>query len=234
MMFCKDTIKLLIDAKDISKRNGFGYIPEIILFGTLALQDGPLHTYLANKGLDNIKIARKVKKMYDKYFEEEKERLELFERNKEMITENPTDYQLEEKDIEDCGLEEDKYTFTRMNLIISNRDQESIQVITTTEILNITASSQLSYTNSFCGVIMIFFAAFAVETSSLQTSLPSIYPTILRVPFSNGTNQSAISYLSTFFLPSDLPFKKSSASLQLVCVITRTSSPFSKFQWGRM
>ena len=137
MMFCNDTIKLLIDAKDISKRNGFGYIPEIILFGTLALQDGPLHTYLANKGLDNIKIARKVKKMYDKYFEEEKERLELFERNKEMITENPTDYQLEEKDIEDCGLEEDKYTFTRMNLIISNRDQESIQVITTTEILNI-------------------------------------------------------------------------------------------------
>ena len=121
-----------------------------------------------------------------------------------------------------------------VNLIRLSAVGTLISFSSTTETLNIATSSQPSCTKSFCGVITIFLAVFAVETSSLHTSLPSIYPTILRVPFSKGTNQSAISYLSTFFLPSDLPFKKSSASLQLVCVITRTSSPSAKFQWGRM
>ncbi len=133
MYMGEDTCNLLIKAKNISKRNGFGYIPKIILFGTLALEDSPLHTYLINKGLDNIKIAKQVKRLYNKYFKEEKERLELFENSKEMIRE--IQLKGKNKNIEDFDPAEDyKYIFQSIKIGISDMDQENVELfVVTTE-----------------------------------------------------------------------------------------------------
>lgn len=75
MDFNYDTINLFVNAQDISERKGFTYVPEIILFGTLAvIEESPLHNYLINKGMKDLEIAREVKKIYDEYFKEEREK----------------------------------------------------------------------------------------------------------------------------------------------------------------
>lgn len=75
MDFNYDTINLFVNAQDISERKGFTYVPEIILFGTLAvIEESPLHNYLINKGMKDLEIAREVKKIYDEYFKDEREK----------------------------------------------------------------------------------------------------------------------------------------------------------------
>ena len=75
-----DTINLFLASKAVSKRNGFGYVPEIIAFGTLAIMgDSPLHRYLINQGMEHLEIVEKVTELYNNHLAEEGERFERYE-----------------------------------------------------------------------------------------------------------------------------------------------------------
>ena len=65
MDFNYDTINLFVNAQDISERKGFTYVPEIILFGTLAvIEESPLHNYLINKGMKDLEIGKRKRIFY--------------------------------------------------------------------------------------------------------------------------------------------------------------------------
>lgn len=70
-----DVITLLNLSEATSERNGFGYIPELIAFGSLAMMaDSPLHTYLIQQGMEHNEIVEQVISLYERHFPEEKER----------------------------------------------------------------------------------------------------------------------------------------------------------------
>ena len=70
-----DVMTLLNLSEATSERNGFGYIPELIAFGSLAMMaDSPLHTYLIQQGMEHNEIVEQVISLYERHFPEEKER----------------------------------------------------------------------------------------------------------------------------------------------------------------
>ena len=91
MKLNNDTITLFMASKAAAERNGFGYVPEIIAFGTLAIIGGsPLHEYLMKQGLEHMEIVTKVAELYSKHFSEEEERLEEYNETVESSFEKAT------------------------------------------------------------------------------------------------------------------------------------------------
>ena len=75
-----DTITLFMASEATSTRNGFGYVSELIAFGTLAIMgDSPLHKNLTKHGLEHMEIVDKVAELYSTHFPEEEERFEKYE-----------------------------------------------------------------------------------------------------------------------------------------------------------
>lgn len=79
MRFWKDAIELFMSSRSVSEQNGYEYVPELIVFGTLAImEDSPLHRYLIKRGLKNDEIIEKVTELYQRHISEEEERYERY------------------------------------------------------------------------------------------------------------------------------------------------------------
>lgn len=79
MKLSHDVVNLFLASKEVAERNGFGYIPEIIGLGTLAImKDSPLHRYFLGQGMEHMTIVEKVSELYKKYLPLEEERLQEF------------------------------------------------------------------------------------------------------------------------------------------------------------
>lgn len=79
MKLNSDAANLFLASKAVAERNGFGYVPEIIGLGTLAMmKDSPLHRYFLNQNLEHKEIVEKVTEMYKKYFPYEEERVQKY------------------------------------------------------------------------------------------------------------------------------------------------------------
>lgn len=79
MRLNSDARNLFLASKAVAERNGFGYVPEIIGLGTLAMmKDSPLHRYFLNQNLEHKEIVEKVTEMYKKYFPYEEERVQKY------------------------------------------------------------------------------------------------------------------------------------------------------------
>ena len=61
MKLNSDAANLFLASKAVAERNGFGYVPEIIGLGTLALmKDSPLHRYFLKQGMEHMAIVERV------------------------------------------------------------------------------------------------------------------------------------------------------------------------------
>lgn len=88
MKMNNDIVNLFLTADRIAEENGFGYVPEIIGLGTLAMMgDSPLHQYLIDQGMEHLEIVANVKMLFEKYFPEEAERVEEYNAMIEESTE---------------------------------------------------------------------------------------------------------------------------------------------------
>lgn len=80
MKINNDTVNLFMISNEISERNGLGYVPELIAFGTLAImEDSPLHRYLISHGLNEMEISEKVRELYKNHLYKEQDRIEEYE-----------------------------------------------------------------------------------------------------------------------------------------------------------
>ena len=79
MRLNSDAANLFLASKAVAERNGFGYVPEIIGLGTLALmKDSPLHRYFLKQGMEHMAIVERVTEMYQKYFPYEEDRVQQY------------------------------------------------------------------------------------------------------------------------------------------------------------
>lgn len=63
-----DTLKLLSISNEMCKRQGIGYISELVTLATLAMmEDSPFHRYFLKEGLTEEKIVEKAKELFEKY-----------------------------------------------------------------------------------------------------------------------------------------------------------------------
>ena len=140
MKLSTDTINLIMISKTVSERNGFGYVPEIIAFGTLAvMEDSPLHRYLINQGMEHLEIVDRVTELYNKHFPEEEERFFKYEeiiestRKGAMATESESLQRFTEATIEN----NDPYLFATVEFVYESGGRSGTHIVITTDLLEI-------------------------------------------------------------------------------------------------
>ncbi len=134
-----DTITLFMASKATAERNGFGYIPELIAFGTLAIMgDSPLHEYLMKQGLEHLEIVNKVAELYSKHFPDEEERYQEYEETTESLLKEETSldqlYELTDEEYENY---EGSFIALEFVLDLNNGTSSKRQLVITTELYDI-------------------------------------------------------------------------------------------------
>ncbi len=141
MKLNNDTITLFMASKAAAERNGFGYVPEIIAFGTLAIIGGsPLHEYLMKQGLEHMEIVTKVAELYSKHFSEEEERFEEYKEAVESSLEKATSPQREQLyELTDEEYENYESSFVTLEFALDFTDGTSSkkQLVITTELYGV-------------------------------------------------------------------------------------------------
>ncbi len=136
-----DTITLFMASKAAAERNGFGYVPEIIAFGTLAIMgDSPLHEYLMKQGLEHMEIVTKVTELYSKHFSEEEERFEEYNEIVESSFEKATAPQRKQLyELTDEEYENYEGSFVTLEFVfdLDNGSSSKKQIVITTELYGV-------------------------------------------------------------------------------------------------
>ncbi len=137
MKLNNDTITLFMASKAAAERNGFGYVPELVAFGTLAIMGGsPLHEYLMKQGLEHMEIVTKVAELYAKYFPEEEERFEEYNEAVESSLEKATAPQREQLyELTDEEYENYEGSFVTLEFVLDNGSKN--QIVITTELYGV-------------------------------------------------------------------------------------------------
>ena len=135
-----DTINLITISKTVSERNGFGYVPEIIAFGTLAvMEDSPLHRYLMNQGMEHLEIVDRVTELYNKHFTEEEERFLKYEEIIESTRRGAmaTEFESLERLKKATSKNDEPSLFATIEFVYEDGNRADTHIVITTDLLKV-------------------------------------------------------------------------------------------------